>query len=139
MKFALAILLLAIGYSAALAATARVAWDASPAAAFYWVKWGTNAATASFTLNTGTNLTAALTNLSAGRWYVWATAVSAQGIESDPSNVLALDVPAAPVIRLQLQGAAELGGTWTNLAEISVPIPSAGIAFYRGRMEYVRE
>jgi hypothetical protein len=120
-------LILFLAAFSAVAADVRVAWDLSPGAVNYWVKWGTNAVAPAFAQNAGTNLTATLTNLAAGRWFATATAVSAQGIESDPSNVLMFDVPSAPMLRLQLQSANTIDGPWSNLASVGVQsgMPSA--------------
>jgi hypothetical protein len=134
-----------LGLAAALfaltasAANVQLAWDASPSPVTnYTVRWQLVGGTNVFTRLVGTNLTVQLTNLSAGQWSVTATATSVQGLESDPSTPLRLDVPAPPVIRLNLQGAARLDGPWESLASISVPLLDQPISFYRGTLEVMR-
>jgi hypothetical protein len=125
-----------------MAADVRLAWDPSPTTnvVSYSVRYS-NAATntAAFGLNVGTNLTHTL-SLSAGTWSVFVTARNTQGIESDPSNLLVIDVPTPPVLRLHLQGASTVTGPWTNLASLSVPVDLqlTGAAFYRGQLEWLR-
>jgi hypothetical protein len=138
-------LLLAIGYclaaaSQAIAADVRLAWDPSPTTnvVSYWVHYN-NAATntTGLSVNVGTNLSHTLA-LSAGTWSVYVTARNGQGIESDPSNLLVIDVPTPPVLRLHLQGASTVTGPWTNLASLTVPIELNAAAFYRGQLEWLR-
>lgn len=82
----------------------KLAWDASPSsgvASYRLYAHTNNLATTSLSnavvkLSAGTNLTATVSNLVSGKWWFAATAVNALGIESDMSNVLLVEIPAAP-------------------------------------------
>lgn len=96
----LSTVLLAISTSAA---TVRLAWDASATAGITnYVLYAhtnaldnTNLTNAVVRVDTGTNTTATIEALNPGRWWFAATAMK-DGIESDASNVLGVEVPAAP-------------------------------------------
>lgn len=118
-------------------ASVSIAWEPSGSVGVtnYVVRFWRDGAAVINSTNTGTATTHTLRNLDAGRWHCQVSAQSAQGIESDPSNLLVMDVPAAPVIRINLQGAGSLTGPWTNLASAGWSGELDGIAFYRGKLE----
>src|SRR5687767_7412191 len=78
-------------------------------------------------LFTGT-LMFTVTNLaSSGRYYFAAKAVNSFGLESDYSNELMALTPITPPSGLRYvtnstQGAASIGGPWTNIATVITPI-----------------
>lgn len=90
----------------ATAGQVRVAWSPSPddrgtnltyvlyAASAPLVK--TNLHAAPVRLNVGTNLTAGVLFTNSGRWYLRVTALDVSGVESEPSNEVAVEVPAPP-------------------------------------------
>lgn len=94
---------LTIGAIAAIGADVRLAWDKSDTASvtnyvFYAHTnslTATNLASAAVRLNAGTNLTARVERLAAGRWWFVVTAVG-EGMESDPSNTVTVEVPEPP-------------------------------------------
>lgn len=98
----LAILILATWHVTADAGRVTVAWTASPSTnvASYRLYFSrlelteTNLATAAARVNVGTNLTASLVFTDAGTWHLVATAATADGVESAPSNQLTIEVPA---------------------------------------------
>ena len=80
-----------------------LAWDASPDDSptnrlFYRLYAGTNGAVALTNLNVGTNLSATVDRLTPGMWRFWATAVTSNGVESLPSNLVIQQVPATPLL-----------------------------------------
>jgi len=132
------ILLFVLSTLSALATDVTIAWDASPVAVTnYTIRWSLAGNGTVFIRQTGTNLTTTLTGLAAGRWSVTATATSAQGIVSDPSAPLLLDVPAPPLLRLNLQGASTVDGPWTNLVTVGWSGSRTSlVSFYRGKVEW---
>ena len=109
-------LLASILFLAALSAEAsylKLAWDASATDGCdyrLYAQSGTNIVR----VETGTNLTASLEDITPGFWSFWATAIKDR-IESDPSNVLTVEVPHAPQgIRTLV---VEHGTTITNWTE----------------------
>lgn len=91
-------LLASILILAALSAEAsylRLAWDASVTDGCdyrLYAQSGTNIVR----VETGTNLTASLEDITPGFWSFWATAIKDK-VESDPSNVLTVEVPQPPL------------------------------------------
>lgn len=109
-------LLASILFLVALSAEAsflRLAWDASTTDGCdyrLYAQAGTNIVR----METGTNLTASLDDITPGFWSFWATAINDK-IESDPSNVLTVEVPHTPQgIRTLV---VEYGTTITNWTE----------------------
>lgn len=100
-----------------------LAWDASasPGVTNYILYAGTNSITAtnlsSYTMriSVGTNLTARVESLAPGQWFFAATA-QAGGIESAPSNILAVEVPPAPQ-RMRTM-VVQYSGTLTNFYDV---------------------
>lgn len=94
-------------------ATVNLAWDASATDGCgyrLYAQSGTNI----LRVSTGTNLTATLDDVVPGFWSFWATAIKDK-IESDPSNVLTVEVPHTPQgIRTLV---VEHGTTITNWTE----------------------
>jgi hypothetical protein len=86
-----------------LAADVRLAWDASPTPGVtnYLLYAHTNLLTATnlsaslLRFHVGTNLTATVEALQSGQWSFTVTAMK-DGLESDPSNVLLVEVPQPP-------------------------------------------
>jgi len=81
----------------ACASTFTLQWDSSPSAgvAKYKLYASTNLSNW-FSFTNTTALTVVVTNLSPAKYWLYATAVSTNGIESDPSNVIAADIPSSP-------------------------------------------
>jgi hypothetical protein len=78
-----------------------LAWDPSPSPGVvaYHIHGGTNAACAVFVTNANLSCTQTVAVPFPGRWFFVATAVDAQGRESQPSNVVHWDVnPEPPVL-----------------------------------------
>lgn len=105
-------------------AETRFAWSPSPdlGVTNYVLKvlQGTN----SVRVNVGTNLTA-IAQLTNGVYSVVVTAQK-EGVESDPSNMLILDVPRSPtnLRTLILEAAFDLTGTnWTTVGMIRLRSP----------------
>lgn len=104
--------------SAAHCGSLKLAWDPSPTPGVTYRIYahnspiGTNLAPAVVKLDAGTNLTAQVSNLAPGQWHFVATAVK-EGIESEPSNELATEVPAKPanMRTVTLQWSATVTGT----------------------------
>ena len=114
-----AILLAASG----LASNVRLAWNGSvtPGVTNYVLYAHTNALTATnlssalVRVDVGTNLTATVEGLNPGQWCFVATA-RLNGVESDPSNSLTVEVPGPPAnMRLVV---VQYGGTLTNFYDV---------------------
>lgn len=79
-----------------------LAWDASPSpeVTAYRIHFGTNAGNYSFVTNAGLVRTQTVVLPHTGRWFFAATAVDANGLESDFSNQVEWEVkPLSPVVR----------------------------------------
>ena len=131
-KQLLIVLLLTSLSAFALGGSATLAWDASPSAAVTnYVLYAhtnslnsTNLNTALVKVSAGTNLTVAITGLTPPTvWYFVATA-QANGIQSDPSNQLVVQVPVAPAnARMMAVQYAELNITnWTDVGFFRIRI-----------------
>lgn len=106
------ILLLALT-AASHAAQVPLAWDASTSSGCEYRVYA-QAVTNLVRVECGTNLTASLEDIAPGFYSFWATAIK-DGVESDPSNVLAVEVPIPPQgIRTLV---VEHGTTITNWTE----------------------
>lgn len=91
---------------AAHAGTVRVAWSPSPDAASEPITYAiyahtnvlseTNLNSAVLRIDAGVSLSAMLSFTNAARWHLVVTAVDANYVESAPSNMLTLEVPAPP-------------------------------------------
>lgn len=86
-----------LGWISAIAVTLE--WDPSPDAwvAGYRLHWGNASSNYIASVDVGTNTTCTLTNLQPGRYYFVATAYTADGQESLPSNEVAWSVPSPPM------------------------------------------
>jgi len=117
------VLLVFLSAAAGSAAQARLAWDASPTEGvtnYVLHAWTNSAAAASFTnalvhVNAGTNLTAMIEALQPGQWSFTVTAQK-DGLESDPSNLLMVEVPQAPA-RMRTV-AIQYSGALTNFCDV---------------------
>ena len=84
------------------AQSVTLAWDASPSpeVTAYRIYFGTNAGNYSFVTNAGLVLTQTVVLPHSGRWCFAATAVDANGLESDFSNEVQWEArPVAPVVQ----------------------------------------
>lgn len=114
-----ALMLLAV---TCLGGDVRLAWDASPTEGITnYVLYANNMifSTPSPTnlvhINVGTNLTCTIEGLDPGRWYFAATAMK-DGLESDISNVIEVEVPAPPAnMRTVI---VQYSGTLTNFQDV---------------------
>lgn len=115
-----ALMLLAV---TCLGADVRLAWDASPTEGItnYVIYAHTNAITqetytnAVVRINVGTNLTATVEDPSPARWWFTVTAMR-DGLESDISNVIEVEVPAPPSgMRTVI---VQYSGTLTNFQDV---------------------
>jgi len=97
----------------AFAADVRLAWDASATAGVTnYTVYSWYSETNAIVKHCGTNL--ATTIQVTNRAIIYATATK-DGIESDPSNTLRLEVPSAPGLRVVLQYSPK---TLTNFADV---------------------
>ena len=83
------------------AQSVTLAWDASPSpeVTAYRIYFGTNAGNYSFATNAGLGLTQTVVLPHTGRWFFVATAVDANGLESDFSNMVQWEArPVPPVV-----------------------------------------
>lgn len=109
-----------------------LAWDASltPGVTNYVlyastnVLTSTNLASAPVRVNVGTNLTARVSDLLPGQWY-FAVTVEKGGVQSDPSNVLPVEVPASPgtLRTVALQYSATLTNGFQDLLFLKLRVP----------------
>ena len=125
MKFLLckiAMLVSLVGLQA-MASDIRLAWDASVTVGItnYVLYAHTNVLSQSnykaaiVRLNVGTNLTALIESIQPGRWSFAATAMM-DGIESDLSNVVNVEVPLSP--RNMRTVVVQYSGTLTNFYDV---------------------
>lgn len=106
-----------------IASDVKLAWDASPTPGVTnYVLYAstnsltaTNLPTATVRLNVGTNLTASVENIQPGQWSFAATGMK-DGLESDPSNILIVDVPKPPD-RMRTV-VVQYSGTLTNFYDV---------------------
>jgi hypothetical protein len=106
-----------------MASDAKLAWDASPTTgvsnyvlyASTNILSATNMTSATVRLNVGTNLTATVERIQAGQWFFAATAMK-DGLESEPSNILIVDVPTPPA-RMRTV-VVQYSGTLTNFYDV---------------------
>lgn len=85
------------------AQTVKLAWDASPTTGVSYRLYAhtnslskTNLAASVVKVDVGTNLVATVDQIQAGKWWFTVTAVSQEGLESLPSNVVQAEVPVKP-------------------------------------------
>ena len=94
--------LLLLCAAAVHAQTVTLAWDASPSpeVTAYRIYFGTNTGNYAFVTNAGLVLTQTVAVAHSGRWFFAATAVDANGLESDFSNEVQWEAkPVAPVVQ----------------------------------------
>jgi hypothetical protein len=88
-------------------------WDPSPSPEVinYRIYWGTNSGSYAYVTNTGLVLTQTVVLPQPGRWFLAATAVASNGLESVFSNEVVWAPPAPPVLRAEpwLQLTPEFG------------------------------
>ena len=104
--------LILVWASAAGAQHVTLAWEASPSVGVvnYRIYFGTNSGNYGFVTNAGLVLTQAVVLPHTGRWFFAATAVDADGLESDFSNEVEWEArPAPPVVR---------GEPWVRLTPV---------------------
>lgn len=124
--------------STTIARDISIAWDRQPS--------HTNLLQWEITLN-GTNLfivptnqtTFVITNVPCGvDNRVFAYAVNVDGLHSDPSNLLIVRIPCAPVIRLQLEASDDLN-KWNVVSNLYVRIEPVELAgFYRVKVPTIQ-
>jgi hypothetical protein len=95
----------------------------------YVLKWSTETNVYPNSINLGTNTTTVFTNLTSGLLYFVVTAKTTEGIESDPSNMVAFtNYPAQPIrLRIttntlqsvKLEGTRNGGLEWQHLATVT--------------------
>jgi len=106
-----------------MASDAKLAWDASPTTgvtnyvlyASTNILSATNLTSATVRLNVGTNLTATVERIQSGQWSFAVTAMK-NGLESDPSNILIVEVPQPPA-RMRTV-VVQYSGTLTNFYDV---------------------
>lgn len=115
--------------SIASAGVVNIAWDASPTPdVSYRVYAMTNSlglTNAPLVMDVNTNLAARIEfSTNASRWYFVVTAVNTNSIESEPSNEIIIDVPAAPsqFRVVTLQHSAVLTNGWNDMGYFRVRI-----------------
>ena len=104
-------------------ATVNLAWDASATDGCgyrLYAQSGTNI----LRVATGTNLTATLDVVAPGFWSFWATATK-DGVESDPSNVLTVEVPRTPegMRTVAIEYTVTLTNDWAETGFFRLRIP----------------
>jgi len=116
----LLLLLFALAQTA-LASEIRLAWNASPTTGVtnYTLFAGTNSpistTNSAARINVGTNLTATVQDLVPGQW-LFAVTCQANGVESDFSNIVIVQVPVAPAnMRVVV---VQYSGTLTNFYDV---------------------
>lgn len=120
-------LILALSLSAS-AGTVRLVWNASPdVVQGYRIYAGTNSpvtvTNAVGVIDVGTNRTASVTATNAGRWYFMATAY-ANGVESDPSNEIAVVFPAPPRTLATVAIESSVNATnWMEIYRLKITTP----------------
>ena len=134
-----ALLGMVFGIGAATTNTLTFAWNASPDAgvAFYRLHWGTNSGSYQRSLD-ATNLTQTVTNFFLGTNFLAVTALSAQGLESDPSNEIDVLLPRSPSslrVTAVMQAANSLDGPWTDV--LGTLFPDQLAQFYRFKVRIV--
>lgn len=103
---------------------ASLSWNASqdPSVAGYAIYYGTNSGSYSMRIDAGTNTTDSITNLTPGtEYYFSVTSYNAAGIESTPSNQIAVTAPT--LLQLEMSnptagatlGFIALAGHWYQL------------------------
>lgn len=110
----------------------RLAWDRAASHGTnitFTLKWGAVSNTYPNSIDLGTNTTTVFTNLTAGYLYFVVVARTPDGLESDPSNVVALtNYPAQPIrLRMvtntlqsvRLEGTRNGGLNWQHLADVT--------------------
>lgn len=109
--------LLAVATIGADGADIRLAWDASATTGItnYVLYAATTTQTNIARLNVGTNLTARVESLQPGTWLFSATAMKG-GVESDPSNILIVEVPQPP--RNMRTVVVQYSGTLSNWYDV---------------------
>ena len=118
-----AALILLCGVGVSHAQSVRLGWDASTSAGVTnYVLYAhtntlasTNLAAAVVRQKVGTNLTATIEDIKPGRWWFAATAVGG-GVESQPSNILIVDVPQPPPNMRTI--VVQYSGTLTNFYDV---------------------
>jgi len=115
---------------AACAQEVRLAWDASPSPGVHYRLYaGTNSVqgltNALVVVNAETNLTATVEISQAQRWYFVATAVdTASGLESEPSNEVMVETPAAPsnMRTIHIEHTITLSNGWNDVGYFRLKI-----------------
>lgn len=125
---------------AQLAKGVTLEWDPSPDAwvAGYAIHHGTASSNYTVRVDVGTNLTATITNLTAGTTYYFiATAYTADGQESLPSNEVAYTVPyprpeppGTLRIPAEVQFSATVNGPWTGVGFVRLVIAPPEHSFF---------
>lgn len=113
------------------AADVRLGWNPSPTPGVtnYTLYASTNALSATnlqsatVKVNVGTNITVTLTDIAPGLWWLTVTA-GKDGIISDPSNILLVDVPSAPInLRTVLVQASINLTNWVDVGFFKLKLP----------------
>lgn len=97
-------------------------WDASPDASvtgytLYVCDWNTNRL---FGINVSTALTATVDGLPVQPLKVYVVAYNAAGTESIPSNILEMNLPKNPTLRVEAVLQVDQGSGWTNAVTMGV-------------------
>ncbi|MGV1047677.1 MAG: hypothetical protein ACOYD4_04010 [Solirubrobacterales bacterium] len=97
-------------------------WDASPDASvtgytLHVCDWDTNRL---FGVNVGMALTATVGNMPTQPLKIYVIAYNSAGTESDPSNILEMNLPAAPVLRVEAILQVDKGGGFTNAVTMGI-------------------
>lgn len=123
MKRSLILCLVTTSIFLGLASDVKLTWDASPSSGVTnYVLYAhtnsfpvTNRFSAIVRLNVGTNLTASVESLKPGQWSFAATAML-DGLESDLSNILVMEVPKPPGNMRTV--VVQYSGTLTNFYDV---------------------
>lgn len=109
----------------------KLAWDASPSTNVvgYILYAGTNnpaLTNVAERINTGTNQTVVVDFVKRGSWFFWVTAHEAQGVESEPSNIVQVQVPEPPANArtVVIEATVDLSSTnWSEKAFLRLRLP----------------
>lgn len=115
----------------AMGAEIRLAWTASPSTNVtgYMLYAGTNSPSITNVaerINAGTNQIIAISFVKSGSWFFWVTAHDSNGVESEPSSTLQVQVPDPPAnLRTVLvEATIDLSSTnWAEKAFLRLRIP----------------
>jgi hypothetical protein len=97
-------------------------WDASPDASVigYALYWAEDNSAVTNRIDVGQVLTATVAGLPPTRLAVFVVAYNSVGTESVPSNILELNLPVSPVLRVEAILQVDNGGGFTNAVTMGI-------------------